>query len=270
MKADKIISIIEKQAPLKLQEEWDNSGWQIKAKNDLKKVLVALEIRSDIIDEATEKGCDLIVTHHPMAFKDELGEVNDNIVTAKHRERLSKAGISVYSSHTPFDKCDLGNNDYLGMILGFDCFAPIGCIDRDKAYDGPEEALEYVRIGFYDEALTLEQFMDRASCELGIDRKFIRYAGDTNVMISKACWCTGSGSEFMESALVDDCDLFITGDLKYHDAQKAHELGINILDLGHWGTEKIFTRAMKAVLRELKKEGLIIIESELDLNPFAF
>ena len=91
MKADKIISVIEKKAPLELQEEWDNSGWQIKAKNDLKKVLVALEIRSDVIDEAIEKGCDLIVTHHPMAFKDELGEVNDNIVTAKHRERLSHA-----------------------------------------------------------------------------------------------------------------------------------------------------------------------------------
>ena len=89
-------------------------------------------------------------------------------------------------------------------------------------------------------------------------------------MISKACWCTGSGSEFMESALVDDCDLFITGDLKYHDAQKAHELGINILDLGHWGTEKIFVSNMASDLKTLEIDGLEVIKSELDLNPFAF
>ncbi len=274
MRANRITDIIENKAPLSLQEPWDNSGWQVKLKDDFKKALIAIEIRSDVISEAVDRGCDLIITHHPLIFGDGVSSVDNNTVTGNQIIELIKAGISVYSSHTPYDKCDEGNNDFLGAILGFDTFGPLkGTFDpelREKQdYYNRSGALEYVRIGYLSKAESIRDFMRRASSRLEVDSKYFRYAGDMDVAIRKACWCTGAGSEFMETAFYEDCDIYITGDLKYHDAQKARELGINVLDLGHWGTEKIFVRNMTGDLIDLEDEGLELVRSELDLNPFA-
>ena len=271
MKAKMITDLIEKKAPLSLQESWDNSGWQVKLKDDFRKALIAIEIRSDVISEADRRGCDLIITHHPLIFGDGVRSVDDNTVTGNQIIELIKAGISVYSTHTPYDKCDGGNNDFLGAILGFDSFCPIGSeygIDH-AAFITIEGAADYVRIGHLEHAESIRDFMRRASGRLEVDSRFFRYAGDMDVEIRDVCWCTGSGSEFMEAALIADCDLYITGDLKYHDAQKARELGINVLDLGHWGTEKIFVRNMVSDLIDLEDEGLELVKSELDLNPFT-
>lgn len=279
MKANRITDLIEKKAPLSLQEPWDNSGWQIKLKDDFRKVLIAIEIRSDVISEAETRGCDLIITHHPLIFGDGVRQVDDNNVTGNQIIELIRAGISVYSSHTPYDKCEDGNNDYLGRVLGFDKFislnAKYGSQD-DPEYREAEDfytdtgALDYVRVGYLNKAESIRDFMRRAASRLDVDSKYFRYAGDLDVQIRKAAWCTGSGSEFMEAAYYEDCDIYITGDLKYHDAQKARELGINVLDLGHWGTEKIFVSNMTSDLIDLEDEDLELIKSDLDLNPFAF
>ena len=170
---------------------------------------------------------------------------------------LIQEGISVYSTHTPFDKCMDGNNDFLGYALQTDIFGPA------ESGDG------YVRVGEYRDAKDLDEVMNIAASQLGIDRKFFRYAGDTDVKIRKLCWVTGAGSDYMVSAITENCDLYVTGDLKYHDAQKAHELGINVLDLGHYATEKTFVRNMASLLKPLGDSGLEINRSELDLNPFA-
>ena len=261
---------IEKIAPVECQEDWDNSGWQVRLKTDFSKVLLALEIRSDVIEEAVNKGCDLIITHHPLIFgslKQVIGlegidfssgeEVDNNNITSNMVIDLIQEGISVYSTHTPFDKCMDGNNDFLGYVLQTDVFGP------SENGDG------YVRVGEYSEAKGLDEVMDIAASQLGIDRKFFRYAGDTDVKIRRLCWVTGAGSDYMVSAITENCDLYVTGDLKYHDAQKAHELGINVLDLGHYATEKTFVRNMASLLSPLEEQGLEINRSELDLNPFA-
>ena len=266
-----IESVIEEKAPLEIQEDWDNSGWQVRLKTDFSKILLALEIRSDVIEEAVTKGCDLIITHHPLIFgalSQVVGlegidfssgeEVDGNNITANMLIDLIQEGISVYSTHTPFDKCAGGNNDYLGNMLQIDRFR--------TAEDGEG----YVRVGEYFESVTLDEIMDRASRQLGVDRKFFRYAGDTDISIKRVCWVSGAGSEFMVSAITENCDLYITGDLKYHDAQKAHELGINVLDLGHYATENIFRRAMSSILMNggvYDKAGVVL--SDVDINPFT-
>ena len=79
--------------------------------------------------------------------------------------------------------------------------------------------------------------------------------------------CTGSGAEFIQCAMKDDCDLFITGDLKYHSAQTAKEMGINVLDIGHYGSEKIFADNMSDYLS--KNTDIEIIKSRVNINPFS-
>jgi dinuclear metal center YbgI/SA1388 family protein len=262
---------IEAKAPLSLQEDWDNSGWQVRLKTDFNKILLALEIRSDVIEEAVNKGCDLIITHHPLIFGsldqviglegidfNDFDEVSGDNITSNMLIDLIQEGISVYSTHTPFDKCSGGNNDYLGAMLGLDRFGV------SKNGDG------YVRVGEFDDPVTLDELMDRAAGKLGVDKKFFRYAGDTGVSIKRVCWVSGAGSEYMISAITENCDIYITGDLKYHDAQKAHELGINVLDLGHYATENIFRRAMSSILiAEDIYDSAKVELSDVDINPFA-
>ena len=261
---------IEAKAPLMIQEDWYNSGWQVRLKTEFSKILLALEIRSDVIEEVVTKNCDLIITHHPLIFgalSQVIGlegidftnddEIDNNNITSNMLIDLVQEGISVYSSHTPFDKCDGGNNDYLGTMLQLDSF-------------GPAESGEgFVRVGEFSEAISLGDIMDRAAMQLGVDKRFFRYAGDADVRIRKVCWVGGAGADYMVSAITENCDLYITGDLKYHDAQKAHELGINVLDLGHYATENIFRRAMSSILMEAGIYDNARVElSDVDINPF--
>lgn len=262
---------IEKKAPLSLQEDWDNSGWQLRLKTEFNKILLALEVRSDVIEEAVNKGCDLIITHHPLIFGsldrvismegidfNSGDEIDNDNITSNMLIDLIQEGISVYSSHTPFDKCGSGNNDFLGSMLQMDAF---GIAESGEGY---------VRVGTYAEPHTLDEVMDIASKNLGVDRRFFRYAGDTDIKIRRVCWVTGAGAEFMVSAITENCDIYVTGDLKYHDAQKAHELGINVLDLGHYATENIFRRAMSSILIDGDVyDSAQVVLSDVDINPFT-
>lgn len=267
---------IEKRAPLDSQESWDNSGWQIRLKTDFSKIMLALEIRSDVIAEAEDKGCDLIISHHPLIFgslnriisKDavhidgeDIGELGDeDLVTENQTAELIKSGISVYSIHTPMDKSDEGINMMLGVMLEFDTF------NQD-----PYDDQGYTWVGTYDKPIDLDKFLTIAEENLGTDRRLFRFSGDPDIKISKVSWVSGAGHEFMTSALRNDCDLFVTSDVKYHEAQKARELGINIIDMGHYATEnRTFIRAISnAISEEDIEEKAEVILSQTCIEPFS-
>ena len=128
MRKEELIKAIESFAPPELAEDWDNTGVQIDmGYPEVKRVLTALEITDEVIDEAMNAEADWIVTHHPLIFTstsciDYAGN------TGRYIERLIRAGISVYSSHTAFDKAEGGNNDYLGK-LEYTVQEPLAALD---------------------------------------------------------------------------------------------------------------------------------------------
>ena len=254
MRVEKLGEIIEKISPLHTQESWDNSGFQIKFEAaPISKILVALEITDDVIDEACELKAEAVIVHHPMFFSS-VKNIYDNEVTGNYIVKLIQNNINVYANHTPFDKCDGGNNDYLAKLLGL--------YDVRKVSD--DEG--FLRIGKADREWHIREYIDKVSERLDIDKRFFSFAGDFDFNVKNIGICTGSGVEFARKAFDIGCNLFITGDLKYHDAQNARESGINILDIGHYGSEKIFIENMADYLR--KNTDLHIFESKSDLNPF--
>lgn len=256
MQKKKFIGIIENFCPSETQEDWDNTGIQISTKfREVNKVLVAMEITDQVIDEAVTRQADMIVTHHPLIFNG-LKKIDAEDVTGRYVEKLINAGISVYSAHTSFDKADGGNNDYLGRLLGL---AEIEKFDNGN---------EFCRKGVTPYEITFGDFIDKTSERLGIEKRFFKATGDMARSITTVGWCTGSGGEFIDEAAGEGLDLFITGDLKYHDAQHAKALGIAVLDAGHWGTEKIFVDNMADYLG--RKTNCEIMKSEIDLNPFSW
>jgi dinuclear metal center YbgI/SA1388 family protein len=245
--------------PPELAEAWDNCGYQIRTgAGEIGRILVALEVTDEVVDEAIRQEADLILTHHPLIFGG-ITSVDDNNITERMIIRLIKNDISVFSCHTSFDKVSGGNNDYLGKILGFEDVRPV---DEDG----------FLRTGILPEAVTFAGFAEHAAEVLGVDKKFFSMVGDPEAEIRAAAWCTGSGAEFMRTAAEEGCGLFITGDLKYHDAQNAKAMGLCVLDAGHFGTENIFTANMAELLsNELKRKGIEcdIIQSVVDINPFV-
>lgn len=254
MKIERLGEIIENMSPLCLQEEWDNSGFQIKFEaSPVSKVLVAIEITDSVIEEAIDSGAEAIVTHHPMFFRP-ISNIYDNTVTGNYIVRLIQNEISVYSSHTPFDKCAGGNNDYLAKLLDL-------CDVRVAGEDG------FCRTGSVDGQCSAGEYIDRICERLDIDKRAMSFTGDLNAEVKTVGLCSGAGAEFAAAAADTGWDLFITGDVKYHQAREACESGINLLDIGHYGSEKIFTENMAKYLRD--NTEIDIIESKADSDPFV-
>ncbi len=252
-----LTEIIDGFCPLDLQEEWDNCGYQVNASGEeVTSVLVTLEITNEIIDEAVEHGANFILTHHPMLFHSVKKVMQDDVV-GNYIIRLIENGISVYTCHTNFDKLDGGNNDYIGGLLELEHIRPF---DRDNGF---------CRKGNTPFETTFLELTHKAAQAFGIEERYFKTVGDLGRTVDTIGWCSGAGSEFLQAAKEEGCDLFITGDLKYHEAQLAKEMGLCVLDAGHYGSEKIFTENMADMLRlECRTTDLDVIESVVDINPF--
>lgn len=257
MKFKELISKINEFCPEDIQESWDNSGVQIFTGNDeIEKVLISMEVTSEVIDEAIVNEVDLIITHHPLIF-DPIKSVDCNKVTGNLIQRLIASDINVYSCHTNFDKIFGGNNDFLGNVLGIDSVAP--------KYPNNQGILRY---GWYMNPQNMGDLIELYSYKLGLDKRYFSFVGNLNAKISKVAICTGAGAEFIEEAAADRCELMITGDVKYHSAQLAKELGINVLDIGHYGSEMIFKDAFMSFVISSDLDEDMFILSDLDINPF--
>jgi hypothetical protein len=109
------------------------------------------------------------------------------------------------------------------------------------------------RMGNLPRAMTLREAAEMVKEKLSL--KTVRLAGDENKIVEKAALCSGAGAEFINKASFMGADLYITGDLKYHEAQKAAELGIGIIDAGHFGTEIPIAKTLQKYIAESSASG---------------
>ena len=260
MKYEDVKRMIETIAPPDLAEPWDNSGTQIKIKEYVEKALICLEITRDVIREAEEKGCDLIISHHPLLF-DEMSSIDTGAYdTALARQaelsfQLIKAGINVYSAHTSFDNAPKGNNYYVAKLLGA------------EEIKGPGEGLEG-SIGELAEEMDLCQFSCLVKEKFDIPGGLIRKVGGDSRKVKRIAVCTGAGGVFMDSAVALGADVLVTGDVKFDQAHKAAHHGLALIDAGHFGTEKPFERNFAEQLRAVCS-GLEVFESENCTDPWS-
>jgi len=261
---------LESVVPPALQEPWDNSGLIIGFEsNSVKRILTCLEINEDVIKEAAEIGAEMIVSHHPLIFSAKK-TLNHSVCSDRMVMELIKRGISVYSAHTSFDKVKGGNNDTAAELLGLENVRNLKGLRVAEPADmirNNDEA-DIGRIGRFAEPVRLEQAAAMVSEKFDVELRSIRAVGEPESTISTAGVCTGAGAEFAEMAADSGCELLITGDVKYHQAQAALELGICLLDAGHYGTEKLFAKAMTKKLEPVLPEDVEIIESTVELEPF--
>ena len=270
-KVGDIADLIEKAVPSALQEEWDNSGLLIGFEDkEVNKILTCLEIDDRVVNEAKELGANMIITHHPLIFGG-IKTLNDGDYKGSIIMDLIGSGISVYSSHTPFDKVKGGNNDIIMGLLELGSVKNLSGQDvasASKMIERKDEA-DIGRMGELKAPMTFRNVIGLVADKLDLSTRQLHVAGDLNKEITKIGCCTGAGADLAMMAAGAGCQLFITGDVKYHEAQDVIQSGMCIIDGGHYGTEKFFAEGMKKML-EKKLDGKVeIISSKVDINPFV-
>ncbi|MFA5527363.1 MAG: Nif3-like dinuclear metal center hexameric protein [Peptostreptococcales bacterium] len=262
MKLNHIIEQIEQISPEVDAENWDNGGIQIYMDHDdVTKVLIALEITDEVIKEAIQNNIHLIITHHPLLFQP-LQSIDEDWIS-QSVVKLIQNKIAVYSSHTSFDALSGGNNDYLAALL------ELRLIDKVEFRDDDSEKSRLLRIGEFSKTMTLEEACIQLKEKLDIKHP-MSYVGQKTTEIKRVAICTGSGADFIEEASKKDCDLLITGDVKYHDAQEAIQAGIALIDGTHFHTEKIFIENMYEKLIQKIGSEVIVLKSNCAVNPFQY
>ncbi len=250
---DELVKIIEKIAPPELMESWDNSGIQLEAgSGQIEGILVCLDVTEETIGEAVEKGCDFILSHHPLIFTP-LKQISQASFPGKYITELIRRGISVYSAHTTFDSAPGGNNDYLAELLG---------LSQISAPEG----LSILRTGYFPQPVSLERVCALVKERLSM-KEPVRFAGRPDDVIRKAAVCTGAGASLLEEAAALSCQLLITGDVKYHDALRGRELGICLVDGGHFATEITFGENMGKRLRSMLEGRARVVFAGKQKNP---
>ena len=214
-----ITELIEEAIPSSLQEDWDNSGLLLGFGNrKVKKILTCLELDMRVVEEAISKDVDMIVTHHPLIFGG-LRSIDDSDPMGEAIIELIKREISVYSSHTPFDKISGGNNDALAGLLGLKNITDLGggkVRDAGAMLEDPSE-MHIGRIGQFKQTMKLSEVVDLCCDVLSINPLSMRVVGDLEADIDKVGICTGAGAEYIGTAKAQGCQLFITGDLNCTD-----------------------------------------------------
>jgi len=237
MKCQEIIEVIEKRYPREYACDWDNVGLLAGDRNrEVKKVYIALDATNEVVDAAIAEGADMILTHHPMMFGGIKSVTTDDYVGAR-LIRLIKNDISYYAMHTNYDTC--GMAALSAEILGLAETVPL-----EEIKDG--EGIG--RVGVLSEEMTLRECAELVKVRFHLPN--VKVFGDLDKQVKTAAISPGSGKSMTKLALQAGSDVLITGDIDHHTGIDMEDLGMAIIDAGHYGTEHIYIEDMRAFLAE--------------------
>lgn len=244
-----------------LIDSWDNTGFQVGDENqEVNKILIALDLDRMVLNEAIRGNYQMIITHHPIIFKPLT-----QILSTNHKEHLIidliQNNIVAYNAHSNLDLANNGVSHVLAETLNIQNTKPLKTIYNDESYN-----YGYGQIGVIKTMCTMQLI---SLIKTNLDLNEVILYGEIKEDISKVAVCGGSGSDFIFDAYKKGAQVYITGDIKFHDAQLAHELGITLIDPGHFNTEKVILPKIKEYLNNNFKDILtidIIYESSIPIK----
>ena len=224
---------------------------------DIRSVLLTTDVTTEVVNEAIERGCELIISHHPLLFHG-LKQVCGQTPQARIVETAIKHDIAVYSAHTSLDVARNGVNTRLADMFRLK-ETRVLCPNPAEA-DG-KEPIGLGVIGRLPEPVDYTDFLRIVRDTLGCT--YIRYTRPKNERVETVALCGGSGAEFIGEALRQGADVYLTADCKYHEFQDA-DGQIGLIDIDHWVSEKHAREIFRSILEPL---GVRCIISETDRTP---
>ena len=248
-----IINSIESVAPRSAQADWDNSGMQVgDTGRDISSVLLTTDITPDVVNEAIMRGCQLIISHHPLLFHG-LKQVCGQTPQARVVEMAIKHDIAIYSAHTSLDSVMGGINTRLADKLGLQ--------NPRFLTHGECENTGLGVIGQLPKPINYADFIGQIHDILNCT--YVRYTRPAKQMIQTVALCGGAGSEFIETAIEQGAEVYLTADCKYHEFQDA-DGRIGLIDIDHWISERHARDIFRDILTPL---GVQCFISTTDKTP---
>jgi len=254
MEVEKLIECLQAYFPLSLQEGWDNSGLQISPKESfIKSILLSLDITSNTVLEAYDKGCNLVISHHPLIFSPSK-RIDKTVYPFNVVFKAIDLGIGIYAFHTNLDIADGGINDYLCEMFELK--------NVIKVEEKP------VRIGEVERVLSLEEFVDLVKYKLGVE--IVKFVRANNRKIKKVAICSGSCMDLLADLRGEEFDVFLSSDLKHHQAIYAKEMGINLIDATHFHTEENSKLILRDIIEKHCGDGVNVYLSDEEALPWEY
>lgn len=257
IKVKDIAIAIEDFAPLSLKESWDNPGLQVgDPEMDVTGIMLCLDVTEEILQEVKKRDCNMIISHHPLIF----GGLK-RLTGATPVERIAagalRDNIAIYSAHTNLDSAFEGVSYEMAHMLGMKDCRPL----EPSATGNEKQGLGVV--GIVKPTPKLE-FLRKVKETFEV--RDLRYSAQTpGIVVRKVALCGGSGGSLIKSALESGADVYLCGDLKYHD-YTSYGSDILLADIGHFESELCSRKIFFRTIREKYPECVIYV-SECERNP---
>ena len=284
MKIREVVDALEHYAPLPLQEGYDNAGLQVGLTEavEMSGALLCLDVTEAVVDEAVQKGCNLIVSHHPLIFR-KLSRISDENYVQRTVRKAIKNDVTIVSMHTNMDAAAGGVNFKIAEKLGLKNVQFFGGekeVDGVKGGSGvigeisDEDILKAAQAGKLSDEVK-EHFAEGIAADdlvLLLRERFGVECVQCNQLlrrpIHKVALCGGSGSFLLGDAIAAGADAFITGEMSYHE-YFGHEQEIQICVIGHYQSEQFTSEIFRSIILSHFPDAKCCI-SEINTNPIIY
>jgi dinuclear metal center YbgI/SA1388 family protein len=263
-----LVRAMEAIAPTRLAAAWDNVGLLIGDPSaEVGRALLTIDCTLPVIEEARRAGCEAIVSYHPPIF-----DALKRFVAGSPAYEAARAGIAVFSPHTALDVAEGGTNDVLGDAIGMTARAALRPIPPGASPCLPPSSSSssdvwgFGRVGAVD-ASPARSLVERAKRALGVSQMLV--AGPLDGEVTRAAVCAGSGGELVADAVAAGAQLFLTGEVRHHDALRAVAAGMVVACARHSTSERGALAVLRARLAERLPEVAFACSGE-DRDPFEF
>ena len=260
MKIQEVLSALEQFAPLPLQESWDNAGLQVGlTEAEVSGALLCLDVTEKVVDEALAKGCNLIVSHHPLLFRG-LKTISDMTDVQRTVRKAIQKDIAVVSMHTNMDNAEGGVNHKMAEKLGL----------KDVQFMAPKTVGDVTCgsgiIGTLETPMDARTFVEKVKATFGVA------CAMTNELlerpVSRVALCGGAGDFLLDDAVKAGADAFITGEMHYHQ-YFGYEQQIQICVIGHYQSEQYTTEVFRDIIGKACPDVRTEI-AETNTNPILY
>ncbi len=266
------IDVLDRIAPVRLAETWDNVGLQIGSRRwPVKKIWTALDPLEVVVDQACDHDVDLLITHHPLFFRP-IKHIDCETPTGRIIQKALSCRLAIYSTHTNLDSAAGGVNDVLAERIGLHdlrVLAPSSVADGGQPSIGVGSHVGLGRVGALPTAVSLGTFVEKTKIALNIGA--VTVVGDLDEQVQTVAVCSGSGASLLDAALGSGAQVYVSGDLGYHTARDAQQAGINLIDVGHFGSERLIIDVLASAIHDASKAlGLdVTVEAAaMENDPF--
>lgn len=261
MKIKEVAEALERFAPLPLQESYDNAGLQIglTGNEDVSGVLLCLDVTENVIEEAEMKGCNVIVSHHPLIFRP-LRHLTGQTQVERCVAMAIKKNIAIYAAHTNLDNAPGGVNFMIAERLGLQ---QVKFLQPIRGAEGGSGLIGELP----DEGMDVDVFLRHVASVFKVDG-LMHNQVYIDHKIKKVALCGGAGDFLLDEAIAQQADAFITGEMGYH-RYFGHEEEVLIAVLGHYQSEQYTIQLLHRILHNAFPE-LRLEDTSINTNPIVF